>query len=326
VPTALITCLHLQRGFEPLRPEYERLGVTAVLPPIEGQRLEAAQMASLVGDVDAVIAGDDVIDAEVLRAGAESRLRAVIKWGVGTDAIDTAAAARLGIAVFNTPGAFADEVADLALGHLLMLARRTHELHASVLDGGWEQIQGRTLAGMTAGIVGLGSVGSAIARRAAAFGMEVIGCDVREVAPAEHGVAGLRQVGLDPLLAQSDVVFLASGLTAENYHLLSRAQFDAMREGVLIVNVARGGLIDQAALVEALQSGRVAGAGLDVFEREPLPADDPLRAFSDRCAFSPHNASNTAEAVARTNRVASEILFDALGLKQAEGFTPNRVA
>lgn len=325
MPAALITCLHLQRGFERFRPEFERLGVTPVLPAIDGQRLDAAAMVLLIGDVDAVIAGDDVIDGEVLRAGKASRLRAVIKWGVGTDSIDTAAAARLEVPVFNTPGVFSDEVADLAISHLLMLARRTHELHASVLDGGWAQIQGRTLAGRTAGVLGLGSVGSAIARRAAAFGMEVIGYDVRDVASADHGVPGLRQVALDAVYADSDVVFVACGLTAENYHLLSRAQFDAMREGVLIVNTARGGLIDQAALVEALSSGRVAGAGLDVFETEPLPSDDPLRAFSDRCVFSTHNASNTAEAVARTNRITTDILFDVLGLKKAERFTPNRV-
>jgi D-3-phosphoglycerate dehydrogenase len=156
--------------------------------------------------------------------------------------------------------------------------------------------------------------------------MEAIGYDVRPIDAADHGLSGLRQVDLDAVFANSDVVFVACGLTSENYHLLSRAQFDAMREGVLIVNVARGGLIDQSALVDALASGKVAGAGLDVFEREPLPADDPLRGFSDRCVFSAHNASNTAEAVARTNRITTDILFDALGLRKAEGFTPNRVA
>jgi len=283
-------------------------------------------MASLIKDVDAVIAGDDVIDGEVLRAGKESRLRAVIKWGVGTDSIDKRAATELGLPVFNTPGTFADEVADLAMSHLLMLARRTHELHASVLGGGWAQVQGRTLAGMTAGIIGLGAVGSAIARRAIAFGMQAIGYDIRSTAPGGHAAPGLRQVALDDVYANSDVVFVACELTPENHHLLSRAEFDAMRHGVLIVNVARGGLIDQSALVEALNSGQVAGAGLDLFEREPLPGDDPLRAFSDRCVFSTHNGSNTAEAVARTNRMTTDILFDVLGLKKAGYFTPNRVA
>jgi D-3-phosphoglycerate dehydrogenase / 2-oxoglutarate reductase len=326
MPTALITCLHLQRGFDPFRPEYERLGVTPILPPIDGQHLDAAAMSSLIEGVDAVIAGDDVIDDQVLRAGKASRLRAVIKWGVGTDSIDKAAAAQLGLPVFNTPGTFADEVADLAMSHVLMLARRTHELHASVLDGGWAQIQGRTLAGMTAGILGLGSAGSAIARRAAAFGMDVIGYDIRTIAPENHAVPGLRQVDLDAVYARSDVVFVACELTPENRHLLSRSAFAAMRQGILIINVARGALIDQAALVEALEAGTVAGAGLDVFEDEPLPSDDPLRGFSDRCVFSTHNASNTAEAVARTNRMTTDILFDLLGLKKVDRFVPNRVA
>ncbi len=283
-------------------------------------------MSSLIEGVDAVIAGDDVIDDQVLRAGKASRLRAVIKWGVGTDSIDKTTAAQLGLPVFNTPGMFADEVADLAMSHLLMLARRTHELHASVLDGGWAQIQGRTLAGMTAGILGLGSVGSAIARRAAAFGMDVIGHDIRTISPEDRALPGLRQVDLDAVYTNSDVVFVACELTPDNRHLLSRAAFSRMKEGVLIINVARGALIDQAALVEALEAGRVAGAGLDVFEDEPLPPDDPLRAFSDRCVFTAHSASNTAEAVARTNQMTTDILFDVLGLKKAERFTPNRVA
>ena len=106
MPAALITCPHLQRSFESFRAEYEQLGVTPVLPPVDGQRLDAAAMASVIEDVDAVIAGDDVIDGEVLRVGRASRLRAVIKWGVGTDSIDNAAAAELGVPVYNTPGMF----------------------------------------------------------------------------------------------------------------------------------------------------------------------------------------------------------------------------
>ena len=326
MPTALITCPHLQRSFDRFESEYEQLGVTPVLPEVRGQHLDASAMASLISGVDAVIAGDDVIDADVLEAGKASNLRAVIKWGVGTDAIDTATATRLDLPVFNTPGVFADEVADLAFSHLLMLARMTHEMHASVLEGGWLQLQGRSLAGLTAGVIGLGSVGSAIARRATAFGISVYGYDVRDVPLSEHGIDELRQVDLDTVYAGSDVVFIACRLTPDNRHLLSRAAFSHMKEGVLIINVARGGLIDQAALVEALEAGTVAGVGLDVFEDEPLPPDDPLRAFSDRCVFTTHSASNTAEAVARTNRMTTDILFDLLGLRKVERFVPNRVA
>jgi D-3-phosphoglycerate dehydrogenase len=324
--TALITCSHLQRHFDQLRPQYEALGVSAVLPDIDGQQLDARTMASLIEDADAVIAGDDVIDAGVLRAGKASGLKAVIKWGIGTDSIDLAAAAELGLPVFNTPGVFSDEVADLAISHLLMLARKGHEMHASVLRGEWLKPEGRSLTGLTAGVIGLGSIGSSIAMRAAAFGMNLVGYDIRAVPPDEHGVPGLRQVDLDTLLATSNVIFVACQLTPDNRHLLSRSAFARMPDGVLIVNVARGPLIDQAALVEALEAGKVAGAGLDVFEEEPLPPDDPLRAFAERCVFTSHNASNTAEAVARTNQMTTDILFDVLGLRKLERFVPNRVA
>jgi D-3-phosphoglycerate dehydrogenase / 2-oxoglutarate reductase len=326
VPRALITCLHLQRDFERYRPQYEAHDVEPILPEIRGQQLAAAEMVELIEDVDAVIAGDDVIDATVLERGAGSRLKAIVKWGVGTDGIDKEAAKRLDLPVYNTPGMFAGEVADLALSHLLLIARRTHEMHASVLYGGWRQVQGHSLAGKTAGVIGLGAIGSAIARRAAAFGMEVLGYDIRAVGEEEHGVVGMRQLGLWEVLTEADVVFVACQLTPENHHLLSREAFARMREGATVINVSRGPLIDQEALVEALRSGRIAAAGLDVFEREPLPADDPLREFADRCTFSTHNGSNTVEAVARTNQRATDILLRVLGLRETPGLEPNRVA
>lgn len=326
MPTALITCLHLQRDFDQLRPEYEELGVDAVLPEVPGQQLDAATMAELIADADAVIAGDDALDAHVLEAGKAAGLRAVIKWGVGTDAIDLDAATRLRLPVFNTPGVFGEEVADLALSHLLMLARKTHQMHQSVLEGGWRQVQGRTLRGMSAGVIGLGAIGRAIAHRASAFGMELRGCDVRTVDASEHGVPGLEQVGFEELCATSDVVFAACHLTPQSRGILSREAFARMKRGAYVINVARGPLIDQAALVDALRDGTVAGAGLDVFENEPLPADDPLREFADRCVFTTHNGSNTREAVARINRMTTDILFDVLGVRKLNGYVPNRVA
>lgn len=326
MPVALITCLHLQRDFDRYRAEFERHGVEAVLPEVAGQRLNASQMAAVIDGVDAAIAGDDVIDAMVLERGSASELKAVIKWGVGTDGIDKAAARRLGIPVYNTPGMFGGEVADLALSHLLLLARQTHVMHGAVLDGRWQQVQGRSLGGLRAGVIGLGTIGSAIARRLSGFGMDVAGYDVREVPEQEHGVRGLQQLPLDQLLSRSDVLFVACQLTPDNHHLLSHDAFEAMPTGSLVINVSRGPLVDEVALVGALRSGKVAGAGLDVFEEEPLPADSPLRAFADRCTFSTHNGSNTAEAVSRTNDRVTEILFEILGLRQGNGPAPSRVA
>jgi len=322
-PKALITCHHLQMHFDALRPRYDALGVTAILPRIDGQYLDAKTMREAIVGVDAVIAGDDQIDAAVLETGKATGLKAVIKWGIGTDSIDKVKAAELGIPVYNTPGTFSNEVADLALSLLLSTVRKTHLMHASIKQGGWLKAQGRSLMGMVAGIIGLGSIGRAIARRAVAFGMTVIGYDIRAIAPEILTEFSISQVKLDDVFASSDAIFVACELTPENRHLLNAEAFNQMKSGVYLVNVSRGPLIDEDALCAALASGRVAGAGLDVFEVEPLPAESCLRRF-DTCVFSAHNGSNTAEAVARVNEMTSEILFHVLRLKQCD-FLPNRV-
>ena len=321
---ALITCHHLQREFEALRPRYEAMGVTPVLPKIEGQQLSAVAMCEAIVGMDAVIAGDDHIDASVLEAGKASGLKAVITWGIGTDGIDKQKATELGIPVYNTPGTFSDEVSDLALSLLLNVVRRTHAMHNSVKGGGWLKVQGRTLAGMTAGVIGLGSIGLGIMRRAVAFGMKPIGNDVRALPHTILEEFALAQKGFDQLVAESDVIFLACDLTPENRHLMGSDVFGKMKDGVIVVNVSRGPLIDEAALCVALESGKVAGAGLDVFEVEPLPEDSPLRRF-ESCVFTTHNGSNTKEAVARVNEMTTDILFHVLGLKEMS-FSPNRVA
>lgn len=321
----LITCMHLARNFETLHPQYTALGVEAIVPSLDGQQFSAAQMSQLIVGMDAVIAGDDTIDAAVLDAGQASHLKAVIKWGIGTDGIDKVHAKSTGIPVYNTPGVFGDEVADLAIAHLLMLTRKSHLLDRSVREGGWLKVEGHSLAGLTAGIVGLGSIGQAIARRAHAFGMRVVGYDVAPPEISNLSQQAITLASFEDVLAAADVVFLACALTPDNVNLMGPKAFALMKPGALLINVSRGLLVDEAALFEALTSGSLAGAGLDVFEQEPLPLDSPLRAVADRCTFSTHNGSNTHEAVARINQMTTDILFDVLGLKRA-GFIPNRVA
>lgn len=325
MPRALITCMHLTRHFKAFESQYAEMGVETVIPPLEGQQFNAEEMAQHLVGVDAVIAGDDEIDARALDVGQASGLKAVIKWGIGTDGIDKAHAKKIGMPVYNTPGAFSEEVGDLAMSHLLMLSRKTHLMHQSVLDGGWLKVEGHSLAGLTAGVVGLGGIGRAITRRALGFGMEVVGSDPFPPA-ADILDPRVQVVDFDSLMARADVVFAASALTSENRHLFNKTAFDKAKEGIYFINVARGPLVDEAALVAALESGKVKGAGLDVFETEPLPMEASLRAYADRCTFSTHNGSNTQEAVARINQMTTDILFDLLGLKPCEGFVPNRVA
>jgi len=322
---ALITCMHLQRHFQKFRAEFDAAGVEPVLPPIPGQQFGKEDMERLLPGFDSIIAGDDAISRAAIEAAKAQGLKAIIKWGIGTDGIDKVAARDLGIPVYNTPGVFGEEVADLALSYLLLLLRRLHRMDASVRAGGWLKVEGRSLSGLTAGVVGLGSIGRAIARRCAAFGMAVIGSDEQQIDAVTLEACKTTQVDFHALLARSDVVIVACNLTAENRHLLNADAFAQMKRGSYLVNVARGPLVKEDDLVSALQSGHLAGAGLDVFEVEPLPDDSPLKTM-ENCVLGTHNGSNTVDAVNRVNRMTVDILFDVLGIRRIEGWQPNRVA
>jgi D-3-phosphoglycerate dehydrogenase len=236
------------------------------------------------------------------------RLKVIVKWGIGMDAIDVEAAGRAGITVLNTPDVFADEVGDVVIGYLVLLARRLHEIDREVRAGGWPKPPGLTLSGKVLGLVGVGSIGRGVARRARAMGMSLLGYDVAGIPVSVRSGLDLQPVDLETLLASSDFISLNCPLTRENYHLLDQGAFARMKPGVYIVNTARGPLIDEEALAANLASGRVAGAALDVFEEEPLPPSSPLLGF-DSCILGSHNASNTREAVLRVNRIALDRLF-----------------
>jgi D-3-phosphoglycerate dehydrogenase len=309
----LITCGHLIRHYQKYAAELEGYGVAVTIPPVPGQQLSAAEMRAAIAGHRLVIAGDDMIDRSVLEPGKAGGLQAVIKWGIGTDGIDKVAARQLGIAVYNTPGAFSDEVADCAAAYVVMAARGLHLMNASVWQGGWRKVEGMSLRGRTAGIIGLGGIGRATCRRLTSFGMRVIGCDPVAIDATLLAADCVEQVPLDHLLAESDIIVVACALTPESHHLLSHDAFARTKPGVRIVNVSRGPVVDEKALVTALRSGQVATAALDVFEIEPLPVDSPLREF-DHLMFGTHNGSNTAEAVQRVNRLTIDLALDLFGL------------
>jgi D-3-phosphoglycerate dehydrogenase len=253
-----------------------------------------------------VIAGDDHFTGRVLEAS--PRLRVLSKWGIGTDSIDKDAAGRLGIPVTNTPGVFGDEVADIACGYILMLARGMHAVDAAVRRGDWPKHEGETLRGKTLGVVGLGSIGRSIAIRGQALGMMVVGSDPAEAACEAARAGGVEPLELDDLFRRSDYVALAAPMNATNQHLVDARRLALLPTGSKLVNVARGGLVDEQALVVALQSRQLAGAALDVFEVEPLPSESPLRTMP-QVVLGAHNGSNTAEAVERTSKLAVDNLL-----------------
>jgi D-3-phosphoglycerate dehydrogenase len=304
----LITCPQLQRTIDEHRSQLEEGGIEIVLPPVVQQLSEVELMALLPG-ADGIIVGDDPLSARVLHSA--DRLRIISKWGVGIDNIDLRTAAELGIRVTNTPGMFGEEVADVVIGYLILLARRLHHVDALVRSGEWPKIEGVSLSGRTMGIVGLGAIGQAVAKRAVAMGIEVMGADVDERNAAAAAAVGVRIADFAELLPQVDVLSLNCPLTEDNRHMINAASLMTMRRGAWIINTARGPLIDESALVDALASGQVGAAGLDVFEAEPLPADSPLRQ-SDNVILGSHNSSNTVEAVRRTNLRAIQNLMTGL--------------
>lgn len=303
---ALITCRLVWDDEESVRLHLEDLGIQIDVPRYEGQQLDEEDLLPILHAYDGILAGDDHLTRRVLESA--RRLRVISKWGIGIDGIDLDAAAELGIAVYNTPGVFGEELADYAMGYIHMLARQQHVVDARVKTGEWHKVRGVSLAGKILGIVGLGSSGRSLVKRGVASSMKVFGSDVVEV----EDVPGCQVVDLDELLAVADVISLHAPATEGTRHIINEDSLSKMKDGIWLVNTSRGALVDERALVSALQSGKVGGAALDVFESEPVAADNPLLEFDNVIAGS-HNGSNTAEAVERTTWLAVENLVKGLG-------------
>lgn len=307
----LITCPQMQSCIEAFQERFDARDIALDLPEVVQQPTEE-ELIAIIGDYDGMIAGDDPLTARVLEHA--QRMKIISKWGVGVDGIDLDAATAQGITVTNTPDVFGDDVADVAAGYLVMLARQLHRIDASVREGGWLKHEGVGLAGKTLGIVGFGSVGRALGRRGRGFGMTVIANDTAPGVLDAANSDGVELVGRDDVFSRSDFLALSVPLTPETRQLVNAAALDLMRQGSFLVNVARGGLVDEPALVAALASGHLAAAALDVFEDEPLPLDSPLRGFPE-CVFGTHNGSNTTAGVLRASERAVENLL--AGLERA---------
>lgn len=291
----------------------QRIFVTRALPGSPESRLgpefEVVRRDTLdvpgdaAADADALICVlADTIDAALLER--LPLLRVLSSVSVGLDHVDLAAATAAGILVGHTPGVLVETTADLAFGLLLAAARRIAEGDRMVRAGAWQggfaldAHLGRDVHGATLGIVGLGAIGQAVARRAAGFGMRVLGWS-----RGPQQVQGVERVGLDALLARSDFVSVHVALTPTTRGLIDARAIARMPRHAILVNTARGGIVDEAALADALRSGRIAGAGLDVFAQEPLPANSLLCAL-ENVVLTPHIGSATVATRARMAEVA----------------------
>lgn len=278
-------------------PELESLGCRVIIPRVN-ERLEEADLLALLDEIDGTICGDDRYTRRVLQAA--PRLKVISKWGTGIDSIDQAACRELGIRVCNTPNAFTIPVADSVFAYLLSFARQTPWMDQHMKSGAWEKIPGKTLSECTLGIIGCGNIGKAVARRANAFGMRVLGNDIKPLAPSVAATAGIELTSLDQLLAQSDFVTLHTDLNPTSYHLIGPAQLAAMKRTAVLINTSRGPVVDEPALVAALESGTIAGAALDVFEVEPLPKNSPLLKRAN-VLLAAHNSNSSPAAWERVH-------------------------
>jgi glyoxylate reductase len=257
------------------------------------------ELASAMQDCDVLVPTvTDRIDADVI-AAAGARLGLIANFGAGTEHIDLAAAAARKILVTNTPGVFTDDTADLAMAGIIGVPRRIREGTALVRRGEWtgwapSGLLGRKLAGKVLGIVGMGRIGQAVAHRARAFGLEIAYWSRKRLPEALERMLGARHVAdLDMLMAEADILTLHCPLTDETRHVIDARRIALMKPGSSIVNTARGELIDQEALIAALESGHLAGAGLDVYPNEPHV--DPRLIAHPNVMTLPHIGSATAE-------------------------------
>lgn len=284
----LVTTDHLRPGDDADR-LLRDAGLETVHAPQVGRR-DPGRFTALLADADAALVADDPLTAPVLAAA--PRLRALVRTGVGYDSIDVEAAAARGISVSNLPGINANAVAEYTIGLLLASARRLVESATGVAAGGWPREGGRELRGATLGLVGYGATARAVVPLAQAFGMSVL-CTTR--VPEEQRGGTVRFVDLPGLLAGSDYVSIHTALTDRTRGLIGAAELRLMRPDAVLVNTARGAVVDESALADAVREGVIAGAALDVVPVEPLPADSPLRGVEGIVVYS-HLAGQSVQA------------------------------
>jgi D-3-phosphoglycerate dehydrogenase len=309
--TILFSAPYMISYLNRFRPELESHGLELIVPEVH-ERLTEEQLLQYAGQFDGTICGDDKYTARVLEA-CSPRLKVISKWGTGIDSIDRQAAARLGIQVRNTPNAFTLPVADTVLGYMLAFARCHPWMDRAMKSGCWEKIPGKSLSECVLGVVGVGTIGKAVIRRARAFGMSILGNDIIEVDHVFLVENGVEMTGLDDLLSRSDFVSLNCDLNPTSIHLMNSRTLAKMKPAAVLINTARGSIVDESALIDALQTGRIAGAALDVYESEPLPANSPLVKM-DQVMLAPHNANSSPAAWERVHRNTIKNLLEGLGL------------
>jgi D-3-phosphoglycerate dehydrogenase len=307
----LVSAPYMQPIIDRFREIFERNQIEVVLPLVN-ERLEEEELLKWVADIDGAICGDDRFTEKVLLSA--PKLKVISKWGTGIDSIDETACRRLGVQICNTPNAFSEPVADTVFGYLICFARHLPWMDRTMRKGVWNKIPGRALRECILGVIGVGNVGKTVVRRARAFSMKALGNDIIDMPKTFLEETGIQMVPKDALLREADFVTLHCDLNPTSYHLMTLERFMLMKPSAVIINTARGPVINEKDLVRALETKIIAGAALDVFENEPLPADSPL-IMMDNVMLAPHNANSSPEAWEKVHSSTIYNLLKVLGNK-----------
>ena len=312
----LFTAPYMIPFVDRFQPVFDRYNIELIVPDVH-ERMEESDLLQYAGQFDGTICGDDRYTERVVQACAP-RLKVISKWGTGIDSIDAEACSRYGIKVCRTPNAFTLPVADSVMAYILAFARRQPWMDREMKSGRWEKIPGKSLSECTLGVIGVGSIGKALTRRARAFGMKTYGTDIIDIDHVFITETGIEMTDLQSLLSSSDFISVNCDLNPTSYHLINHDTLSLVKPNAMLINTARGPIVDEQALVEALQAKRLGGAALDVFEHEPLPAESPLMKM-DNVMLAPHNSNSSPAAWERVHWSTIKNLVEGLGLKYIEG-------
>lgn len=311
MPTVLFTAPYMIPFVNRFKPVFDKYGIDLIVPDVR-ERMEEEHLLQYAGQFDGTICGDDRYTERVIQA-CSPRLKVISKWGTGIDSIDAEACSRHSIKIGRTLNAFTTPVADSVLAYMLAFARRQPWMDRQMKSGRWEKIPGKALSECTLGIVGVGNIGKAVTRRARAFGMKVYGTEIVDIDHVFVSETGIEMTTLHFLLSNSDFISLNCDLNPTSHHLMNPETFALVKPSAVLINTARGPIVEEKSLIAALQAEGLAGAALDVFEVEPLPLDSPLMKM-DNVMLAPHNTNSSPAAWERVHWNTIRNLLDGLGI------------
>jgi len=288
--TILLSAPYMLPYTDRFLPILDQLGCDVIIPDVN-ERLSEEEILAYAGKFDGTICGDDRYSDRVIKKCAP-RLKVISKWGTGIDSIDKSAADALDIPVYRTTNAFTVPVSDSVLAYILAFSRKQPWLDRNIKRGEWKKIPGKSLSESTLGVVGVGNIGKAVLKKAHAFNMRLLGNDIVPISQEFTSKFDVDMMSLEDLLSQADFVSINCDLNPTSRHLINKKVLSLMKPSAVIINTARGPLIDEPALINALEGKDIAGAALDVFEIEPLPDDSPLLSM-DQVMLAPHNSNSS---------------------------------